>query len=83
MPLRPLSNGISTVLLCRKQYQKKQEMLAIATSLGLKVDPSTHTRESLEELITKELRARRSELESDPLYEKLYESYDRDARREK
>jgi hypothetical protein len=65
------------------QYQKKQEMISIANSLGLKVDPATNTRDALEDVITKELRTRRNELETHPLYEKLYDSLDRDAKKEK
>lgn len=58
-------------------------MIAITNSLGIKVDAATNTRDQLEDIITKELRARRAELESHPMYEKLYDSLDRDAKREK
>lgn len=55
-------------------------MLRLANALGLQQSQEL-TREQLDELLSAELHRRRRDLEGSPMFARLYESIDRDARR--
>ncbi|KDN43557.1 hypothetical protein K437DRAFT_257453 [Tilletiaria anomala UBC 951] len=63
------------------RYKSKQEMIEIAESLGLTLVES-NTRAELDDTITKHLLGSGGELRSNPRYQGLYDSLDRDARKD-
>ena len=57
-------------------------MLMIGEALQLDLTSQKHTRDDLEQILTNELERRRAHLANDSNWKGLYESLDRDARRE-